>query len=173
MTVWLDCLGNGPLIKPESWLGCAARRLGRLQVCPEGTTANSPRFQPGETGPTPPRLSPEGTTVIQSPITQCVCRRIAHCRMIPIDYEAANFRRPAGTSFECSRFVFARLKPGAICCCPCGTFFGSRLGRTVRSVPLPPPVLKPRERIPKPHEQVFLSPTWSPSACRETMWKES
>ena len=87
-------------IEPESRLGCAAGRLGRLQVCPEGTMANSPRFQPGETGPTPPRLSPEGTTVIQSPITQRVRRRIAHCAMIPINCEVANIRRPVGTSFE-------------------------------------------------------------------------
>jgi hypothetical protein len=32
---------------------------------------------------------------------------------------------------------------GRLRVCPYGTFFGSRLGRTVRSVPLPPPVLKP------------------------------
>jgi hypothetical protein len=41
--------------------------------------------------------------VIQSPITQFIGHCIAHCAMIPIDYEVANFRRPVGTSFECSR----------------------------------------------------------------------
>ena len=41
------------------------------RACPKGTMANSPRFQPGETGPTPPMRVPK-TMAILSPIIQRV-----------------------------------------------------------------------------------------------------